>query len=67
MSNAHDWLRATCGDDSFREIARRANLSDSIISRQLAGGSFTFDVTTSIAREYVTSVIAGTRHHPRSR
>ena len=58
MTNAHEWLKATCGDDSFREIARRAGLSDSIISRQLNSGAFSFDVAISIAREYETSVLA---------
>lgn len=58
MNNANEWLRATCGDDSFREISRRAGLSDSIISRQLSTGNISFDVSMAIAREYGTSVIA---------
>ena len=58
MSNAYTWLKATCGDDSFREIARRAGLSDSIVSRQLSSGAFSYDVAIAIAREYRTSPVA---------
>lgn len=62
MSNAtqatYAWLKATCGDDSYREIARRAKLSDSIISRQIRDlGTLTFEVAAAIAREYDVPVL----------
>ncbi|MDR6867866.1 transcriptional regulator with XRE-family HTH domain [Microbacterium resistens] len=54
----HSWLRATCGGDSYREIARRAGLSDSIISRQIRDlGSLSFEVVVAIAREYGAPVL----------
>lgn len=59
MSNAYEWLKATCGDDSYREIARRAQLSDSIISRQLsATGVLSYEVALAVSREYGTSPVA---------
>lgn len=57
--NVHAWLKSTCGDDSYREIARRANLSDSIISRQIRDdGALSFEVAVAIARAYGTPVLA---------
>jgi len=54
----HTWLKATCGDDSYREIARRAGLSDSIISRQIRDlGALTFEVAAGIARAYDSPVL----------
>lgn len=58
-STVHAWLKSTCGDDSYREIARRANLSDSIISRQIReDGSLSFEVAVAIARAYDSPVLA---------
>ncbi len=58
MNAVHAWLKATCGDDSYREIARRAGLSDSIISRQMREqGALSFEVAAGIAREYGASVL----------
>ncbi|WP_417556110.1 hypothetical protein [Microbacterium sp.] len=53
------WIKSTCGDDSYREIARRANLSDSIISRQIRDlGALSFEVASAIARAYDSPVLA---------
>jgi hypothetical protein len=62
MSNTanaiHVWLKATCGDDSYREIARRAGLSDSIISRQIREqGHLGYEVAAGIARAYDAPVL----------
>lgn len=56
--NAHAWIVSVCGNDSNREIARKARLSDATLSRQISKDALTFDVVIAIARGYDTSVIS---------
>lgn len=56
--NAHEWIVSVCGNDSNREIARKAKLSDATLSRQISKDALTFDVVIAIARGYDTSVIS---------
>lgn len=56
--NAHEWIQTVAGNDTNREIARRSQLSDATLSRQISKNALTFDVVIAVARGYETSVVA---------
>lgn len=56
--NAYQWIKNVAGNDTNREIARRSQLSDATLSRQISKNALTFDVVLAIARGYRVSVIA---------
>ena len=56
--NAHEWIKTVAGNDTNREIARRSQLSDATLSRQISRNALTFDIVLAVARGYGVSVIS---------
>ena len=58
MNKAMKWIDEVRGSDSLREVARRTNLNQATLNRQVNLDMLTFETVRDVSRAYGRSVLA---------